>query len=46
MIERLKETLEEHKVNVEALDYMTEESVKNLYKHLVKEVEESLEESK
>lgn len=45
MIERLKETLEEHKVNVEALDCMTDESVKNLYKHLVKEVEETLEQS-
>ena len=45
-MEQLRESLEEHKANVEALDYMTEESVKNLYKHLIKEVEKALEENK
>ena len=45
-MEQLRESIEEHKVNVEVLDIMTEESVKNLYKHLIKEVEKVLEENK
>lgn len=42
--EALFESLEEHKSNVEAIDFLTEESIKNLYIILVKEVSEALEE--
>lgn len=41
--ERLEESLEEHKANLEAIDYLTEASVRNLYISLVNEVSEALE---
>lgn len=45
-MERLKESLEEHKVNVGAIDYLTEASIRSLYINLVTEVDEALEEMK
>lgn len=41
--ETLFESLDEHKANVEVVDFLTEESVRNLYIILVKEVSEALE---
>jgi len=42
MTEQLKESLEEHKVNLEVLDHLTPDSIKNLYAHLIKEVDQYL----
>lgn len=42
MLEQLKESLEEHKANLEVLDHLTDESIKNLYIQLINEVDDVL----
>lgn len=41
--DHLQELLEEHEPNLEVLEHHTDESVRNLYKALVKELVEALE---
>ena len=41
--ERLEEILEEHKANIDAFEYISDESFKYLYKHLVENLIEALE---
>ena len=42
-MEHLKESLEEHKANVEVIAHLTKESLENLYRDLVNEVDKALE---
>lgn len=43
MTDQLKESLEEHEVNLEVIEQLSAESLRNLYRHFVEEVAEVLE---
>ena len=43
--EQLEEILEEHKPNIDAFEYIGDESFKYLYKNLVENLTEALEEA-